>query len=104
VSSPTINDLVLPAAAVVSTLDALVQLAESGVGIACVPNFCVTRQIADGSLVAILKEHVSRTEVVRAIWPSSQYQSPKLRAFIDFLAENVLPKSTALSTAKCAAA
>jgi DNA-binding transcriptional LysR family regulator len=104
VSSPTINDLVLPAAAVVSTLDALVQLAESGVGIACVPNFCVTRQIADGSLVAILKEHVDRSEVVRAIWPSSQYQSPKLRAFIDFLAENVLPKSTAPSTAKCAAA
>ena len=88
-----VNDLVLPTTAMASTLDALVQLAESGVGVACVPNFCARRQIAAGSLVSVLKEYVDRTEVVRAIWPSSQYQSPKLRAFIDFLAENVLPRS-----------
>jgi DNA-binding transcriptional LysR family regulator len=37
---------------------------------------------------------------VRAIWPSSQYQSPKLRAFIDFLAENILPKSLATLAVK----
>jgi DNA-binding transcriptional LysR family regulator len=95
-SGATNNDLVLPTTAVASTLDALVQLAESNVGIACVPNFCVRRQIADGSLVSILKEQVDHTEVVRAIWPSSPFQSPRLRAFIDFLAENVLPKSPAL--------
>jgi DNA-binding transcriptional LysR family regulator len=104
-SSPTaINDHVLPTTAMASTLDALVQLAESGVGVACVPSFCAKRQIADGSLVSILKEYVDRTEVVRAIWPASQYQSPKLRAFIDFVAANVLPKSMTTSTAKFGAA
>jgi DNA-binding transcriptional LysR family regulator len=56
------------------------------------PDFCVRQQIADGSLVSVLREHVDHTEVIRAMWPSSRYLSPKLRVFIDFLAENLLPK------------
>jgi DNA-binding transcriptional LysR family regulator len=99
-SSGLVNDLALPATAMASTLDALVQLAASGVGIACVPSFCAGQQIVSGSLVRVLEEYVDRTEVVRAIWPSSQYQSPKLKAFIDFLAESVLPSSTATSSVK----
>jgi DNA-binding transcriptional LysR family regulator len=102
--SGTVNDFTLPTTAIASTADALVQLAECGVGIACVPNFCATRQITNGSLVSVLKGYVDRTEVVRAIWPSSQYQSPKLRAFIDFLAENVLPRSLEALTVKFDAA
>jgi DNA-binding transcriptional LysR family regulator len=98
------NDLVLPTTAMASTLDALVHLAESGVGIACVPNFCARGQIADGSLVNVLKEYVDRVEVVRAMWPSSRYQSPKLRAFIDFLAGNLLPRSVPTLTVKLDAA
>jgi len=98
--SAMVNDVVLPTTAMASTLDALVHLAESGVGIACVPNFCARRQIGNGSLVTILKEYVDRVEVVRAMWPSSQYQSPKLRVFIDFLGENVLPRSVSALTVK----
>jgi DNA-binding transcriptional LysR family regulator len=85
-------DLVLPTTATASTIDALIYLAERGVGIACVPDFCIRQQIADGSLVSVLREHVDHTEVIRAMWPSSRYLSPKLRVFIDFLAENLLPK------------
>jgi len=92
--SPMANDFALPTTAMASTLDALVQLAESGVGIACVPNFCARQKIINGSLVSVLNEYVARTEVVRAIWPSSRYQSPKLTVFIDFLAKNLLPRST----------
>ena len=103
-SSGMVNDLALPTTAMASTLDALVQLAASGVGIACVPSFCASQQIASGSLVRVLEGYVDRTEVVRAIWPSSQYQSPKLKAFIDFLAESVLPSSTATSSVKFDAA
>lgn len=102
--SAMVNDLVLPTTAVASTLDALVHLAEFGVGIACVPNFCARRQIGNGSLVSVLKEYVDRVEVVRAMWPSSQYQSPKLRVFIYFLAENVLPRSVPILTVKLDAA
>jgi DNA-binding transcriptional LysR family regulator len=102
--SAMVNDLVLPTTATVSTLDALVHLAESGVGVACVPNYCARRQIADGSLVNVLKEYIDRVEVVRAMWPSSRYESPKLRAFIDFLAGNLLPRSVPRLTVKLDAA
>jgi DNA-binding transcriptional LysR family regulator len=102
-----VNDVTLPTTAIVSTLDALVHLAESAVGIACVPNFCAKRQIGDGSLLSVLTEYVDCTEcteTVRAIWPSNRYQSPKLRTFIDFLAENVLLTSKANLTARVDAA
>jgi len=97
------GDWALPTTATASTLDALIHLAVSGAGVACVPDFCATQKIAAGSLVSVLKDSVDRVEVVRAMWPSSRYQSPKLRAFIDFLAANTLPKSLP-STAKSDAA
>jgi DNA-binding transcriptional LysR family regulator len=90
--SITVSDFILPTTATASTLDALIYLAESDMGIACVPNFCVRRQIADGTLISVLKGCIERIEVVRAMWPSSQFQSPKLRVFIDFVAENLLSK------------
>jgi DNA-binding transcriptional LysR family regulator len=88
--------LALPTTATASTVDALIYLAQHGVGLACVPDFCVRRQIADRSLVSVLKEHVGHIEVIRAMWPSSRYVSPKLRVFIDFLAENLLSKASSV--------
>ena len=85
------DDLALPTPA--STLDALFQLVASGIGIACVLSFYATQQIANGPVVSVLREYVDHNEVVRAIWPSSQYQSQKLRAFVDFLAGSVLQSS-----------
>jgi DNA-binding transcriptional LysR family regulator len=79
-------------------------LAERGVGIACVPDFCIRQQIADGSLVSVLREHVDHTEVIRAMWPSSRYLSPKLRVFIDFLAENLVQKVSSIRKANEVAA
>jgi DNA-binding transcriptional LysR family regulator len=87
--SATGSDLILPVTATASTLAALVHLAKSGVGIACVPTFCVRQEIDDGTLIGALGESIDRVEVVRAIWPSSQYPTPKLRVFLDFLAENL---------------
>jgi len=87
------NDLTLPTTVTASTFDALVRLAMSGIGIACVPNFCAIRQMAHGTLVRVLDTHVDRVEVVRAMWPSTRYESPKLRAFVDFLAGNLLRRS-----------
>jgi DNA-binding transcriptional LysR family regulator len=78
----------LPTKATASAVGALISLAELGLGIACLPDFSVRRQIDDGSLVSVLKDHLDATEVFRATWPSSKFMSPRLRVFIDFLAEN----------------
>jgi DNA-binding transcriptional LysR family regulator len=103
--SATTNGLALPSAATTSTIDALIYLAEQGVGIACVPDFCIRGQIGNGSLISVLKEHVDRTEhVIRAMWPSSRYLSPRLRVFIDFLAENLVQKVSSIRKANTGAA
>jgi DNA-binding transcriptional LysR family regulator len=87
------KDVVLPITATASTIDALISLAEHGVGIACVPDFSIRQQIAERSLVSVLGEHIEHTDALRAVWPSSRYLSPKLRVLIDFLAENLVPKA-----------
>jgi DNA-binding transcriptional LysR family regulator len=103
--SAATNSLALASAATASTIDALICLAEQGAGIACVPDFCVRRQIHNGYLISVLKEHVEHTEhVIRAMWPSSRYLSPRLRVFIDFLAENLLQKISSIRKANEVAA
>lgn len=83
------RDVTLPVTAVSSTVEPLISLAESGVGLACVPDFAVRAQIAEGSLTTILGDHVDHIGMLRAMWPTSRYLSPKVRVFVDFLAERL---------------
>jgi DNA-binding transcriptional LysR family regulator len=64
-------------------------MAEQGTGIACLPDFAVRQQIEEGRLVVVLTDHVQNAGAFRVLWPSSRQLSPKLRVFVDFLAENV---------------
>ncbi|WP_442222533.1 LysR substrate-binding domain-containing protein [Rhizobium sp. 2YAF20] len=64
-------------------------MAESGLGVACLPLFTIGRQIADQSLVSVLADHVEDVGEFRVLWPSSRQRSPKIRAFVTFMAENL---------------
>jgi hypothetical protein len=77
----------------VTTIEPLVSLAERGIGLACVPDFAVRRQVAEGSLIQIMDEYIEHIGAVSAVWPSSQHCSPKLRAFVDYMAEHLLSKA-----------
>jgi DNA-binding transcriptional LysR family regulator len=79
----------LPAAAVVNTIEPLITLAERGLGIACLPDFAIRRQLEEGTLVRVLDRHVQHSGAFRLLWPSSRYLSPKLRVFVDFMAKNL---------------
>jgi DNA-binding transcriptional LysR family regulator len=83
----------LPVSAAVTTIEPLVSLAGLGLGLACVPNFAVRRQIAEGSLVRVLDEYIEHIGVFSAVWPASQQRSPKLRVFVDYMAEHLFPKA-----------
>jgi DNA-binding transcriptional LysR family regulator len=83
-------DIALPVSAASTTIEPLVSLAELGIGVACVPDFTVRRQVAEGSLVRILSEYIEHIGVITAVWPSSQHRSPKLRAFVDYMSEHLL--------------
>lgn len=79
----------LPMTAVTSTLEPLVYLAERAFGITCLPPFAADREIADGRLVSLLDPYIAGTGTFRALWPTSRYLSPKVRAFVDYMATHL---------------
>jgi DNA-binding transcriptional LysR family regulator len=81
----------LPKTVVASTLEPLIYMAEQGMGIAYLPDFAISRQLREGLLVPVLAEHSDRSGPLRVLWPSSRQIAPKLRAFVDFLAANLVP-------------
>ena len=93
VSQDVDDDISLPLTAASSTVEPLVALAEAGMGVACVPDFAIRRQLSEGSLITVLDSFVEHRGVFRAVWPASPYLSPKLRVFVDFLAAHLLPKA-----------
>src|SRR6201995_5824705 len=81
----------LPKAAVASTLEPLISMAEQGLGIAYLPDFAIGRQLREGLLVPVLDDYTDRSGPLRVLWPSSRQLAPKLRVFVDFLAANLIP-------------
>ena len=81
----------LPASMVTNTLDPQVCFAEEGLGIACIPELAVRRQLQQGSLVTVLDDYNPENMVFQVLWPSSRHLSPKIRGFVDFVAENLFP-------------
>ena len=84
-------EIELPKTAVASTLEPLIHMAEQGLGIAYLPDFAIGRQLREGLLVTVLDDYTDRSGPLRVLWPSSRHLAPKLRAFVDFLAANLIP-------------
>jgi DNA-binding transcriptional LysR family regulator len=82
-------DIALPQSAIANNIEPLIHMAEQGIGIACLPDFAVRQQLEGGRLVAVLTDHVQNAGAFRVLWPSSRQLSPKLRVFVDFMAENL---------------
>lgn len=86
----------LPASMVTNTLDPQVCFAEQGLGIACVPEIAVRQQLEQGRLVTVLDDHNREHMIFHVLWPSSRQLSPKIRVFVDFIAQHLFPLSDAL--------
>lgn len=82
-------DITLPSTAVANTIEPLITMAEQGLGIACLPDNALRRQLEEGKLQTVLDDYVEHSGPFRLLWPSGRYQSPKLRAFVDFMALNL---------------
>lgn len=70
-------------------VDSLLLMVQAGRGIASLPDFMVRNQLADGSLVEILPGRLQEAGVFRLLWPTSRYPLPKVRAFVDFITEEI---------------
>src|SRR5712672_1060888 len=60
----------LPRTAVASTIEPLIYMAEQGVGIACLPDFAIGRQLREGVLVAVLDDYTDPdpSGTLRVLW------------------------------------
>jgi len=76
---------------VFNTSEVLVDVARAGLGIACLPEFMVRESLEKGELVSVLDDHIEHTGCFNILWPSSRHMAPKLRVFIDFVSEHLLP-------------
>ncbi len=70
----------------------LLQAAEAGLGIAFLPCFLYHEKLENGSLISALSELPEQSQDIYAMYPHGQYTQPKLRAFLDFLAEHFKDK------------
>jgi DNA-binding transcriptional LysR family regulator len=57
-----------------------------GLGIAFLPTFEASRQVAQGRLVRVLPSYTSEFGSLYAVYPSGRHVSPNVRAFVDFSA------------------
>lgn len=86
------QDLALPVSMVCNNIETRQCFALQGLGITCLPDFSIRKELAKGQLVTVLDEYVSRSADFFILWPSGGYMTPKLRVLIDFLSERVFPE------------
>jgi DNA-binding transcriptional LysR family regulator len=67
--------------------DLLRAAALRGLGVIALPDFLVAGEVERGELVPVLEPYVRQESAVYALYPHARYLPPKIRVFIDFLAE-----------------
>lgn len=72
--------------------DALKAAVVKGLGMVMLPTFIVGQELQSGELVSVLNDFVPQDIALHAVYPHSRLLSPKVRAFIDFLAERYGPR------------
>lgn len=70
--------------------DVLTGWAIAGRGIVCKPRFDVEPFIRDGRLKIIMTGHPPAPIKLAAVYPHREFQDPKIRLFLDFMAERCL--------------
>lgn len=68
-----------------------------GLGICCEPDFIVSDDIAAGRLTRILAEFTPPATAIHAVYASRRQLSAKVRAFVDFAADALAPRTNALA-------
>lgn len=72
--------------------EALGSAALGGLGIIQAPSYLVKEDVAAGRLQPVLADYTDERGSVWLVWPPMSAQVPKVRAFIDFIAERVFEK------------
>ncbi|OLS64518.1 LysR family transcriptional regulator [Pseudomonas putida] len=65
------------------------ELLIAGLGIGWLPSFLADAPLADGRLLRVFPEQQDSARQVYAVYPSSRHLLPRVRAFVDYLAEHL---------------
>jgi DNA-binding transcriptional LysR family regulator len=76
---------------VVNDFEFLDEAARSGLGIAALPIFRCSDDLRTKKLRRILPEWCARTSPLHAVYPSARHLSPKVKALLDHLGEQMTP-------------
>jgi DNA-binding transcriptional LysR family regulator len=68
--------------------EVLMRAAEAGLGIAQIPSFMLGDAMERGRLIEVLPGRPPEILGIYAVYPQGPFPQPKLRAFIDFMAEH----------------
>ncbi|MCO6691479.1 MULTISPECIES: LysR substrate-binding domain-containing protein [Pseudomonas] len=88
-ADPEITQLRLPTVLTLNNMEAMLMAAVDGHGIAYMPDFLVRESVRAGALESLLDAHTSDQGQFWALWQSSRHLSPKIRVFVDFIAERL---------------
>ncbi|CAI1133743.1 D-malate degradation protein R [Serratia entomophila] len=81
----------LPVTMSFNSVEGLIHAAQEGLGIAYLPDFSLGPALQAGRLTAVLENHTPEQGFFSAVWPSNRHMLPKVRVFVDYLAQHMLP-------------
>lgn len=86
------HDVATPGNIVVGNIDAMIELAIAGMGLATPPAHLVGARLAGGSLIDPAPGWSVPPIDLQAVWPATRTESPVRRAFLDFLLDTWAPQ------------
>ncbi|NTF97842.1 LysR family transcriptional regulator [Rhizobium rhizogenes] len=92
---PPNERLILPRKLTFNNTDAGLRAALDGLGIAHLPVYVAAPHIRAESLVPVLTSCMVAFGSLSLVWPSNRQLSPKVRAFVDFMAEHLAARPDA---------
>jgi DNA-binding transcriptional LysR family regulator len=93
--APPNEKLILPRSLTFNNTDAGLQAALDGLGVAHLPVYVAAAHVRAGLLVPALTSYMVAFGSLSLVWPSNRQLSPKVRAFVDFVAEHLADRPDA---------
>lgn len=77
----------VPSTLICSSLEALLFMVKEGRGIACLPDYSIKDALDNGELRTVLDGYIAHITTFHILWPSARQMTPKVRAFVDHVAD-----------------
>ncbi|MDC9812150.1 MULTISPECIES: LysR family transcriptional regulator [Rhizobium] len=96
---PSYQRLLLPRSLTFNNTDAGLRAAQDGLGLAHLPVYVAAPHIQASTLTPVLTAFMAPFGLLSLVWPSNRQLSPKVRAFVDFVVENLAARPDAFRAA-----